>query len=508
MQAGSSTHAYTPEQERIIASSARGMRVNAFAGTGKTSTLVGLSAARTGRRMLLVAFNKAIADEASRRFPGNVVARTGHSLGFRAIGVRYKDKLAGDLKPYNVASVLGSMTSSLPANVARVFEAKAIQAVKAFLVSADGSIGIKHVVLGGSPVEKKYLTEGEVAQGASRIWLAMQSMDSDVPMTHDGYLKLFQLTSPVLRFDDILLDEGQDTNPVMSAILSMQDSAFTIVGDTHQSIYAFRGAENAMELGRYDETHYLTGSFRFGQEVADVANAILGLKGERVSLRGLGRSSEIVKEPVINRAGWAFISRTNSAVFDRADWAIKRKTPALFVGGVDTYKFEVGEDIAKLALRGPSAVRNPMIASFENLSALAEYAEAVDDVELKGWAKTVERFSPARFLDAARDIRAAAITYDSDSPLAREGQVFVTAHRSKGLEFDHVELADNFVDTVDEEGGLKSFDAARGASKKDIEEVNLLYVAATRARKRLAINTSIANVLVPAVEHGASAKPR
>ena len=139
---------------------------------------------------------------------------------------------------------------------------------------------------------------------------------------------------------------------------------------------------------------------------------------------------------------------------------------------------------------------------------LAEYAEAVDDVELKGWAKTVERFGPSRFLDAARDIRGAAIQYDGDSPLSREGQVFVTAHRSKGLEFDHVELADNFVETVDEEGKLKSFNPATGTSKKEIEEINLLYVAATRARKRLAINTSIANVLVPAVEHGNSAQLR
>lgn len=508
MHAAGSTPTYTPEQQRIIASDARRLRVNAFAGTGKTSTLVGLSAARSGRRMLLVAFNKAIADEAARRFPGNVTARTGHSLGFRAIGHRYRDKLAGDLKPYNVSGSLASMTSTMPANAARVFEAKSIQALKAFLVSADSAISLQHVSLGGSPVEKSYLTEGEVAKGASKIWLEMQSLSSAVPMTHDGYLKLYHLSEPVLRFDDILLDEWQDTNPVLQAILGAQDCAFTGVGDTHQSIYGFRGAENAMETAACDESHYLTGSFRFGQEVADVANAVLALKGEKVALRGLGRPSQVIAEPVIDRAGWAFISRANSAIFDRADWAVKRGKPALFVGGVETYKFEVGEDIAKLALHGPSAVRNPMIASFEGLAELSEYAEAVDDVELKGWTKTVDRFGPTRFLDSARAIRAAAITYESTHPAAKDGQVFVTAHRSKGLEFDHVELADNFVETVDEQGALKSFNPAQGASKKDLEEINLLYVAATRARKRLAINTSIANVLVPAVEHGDSPKPR
>ncbi|KLB34411.1 3'-5' exonuclease, partial [Xanthomonas euvesicatoria] len=73
--------------------------------------------------------------------------------------------------------------------------------------------------------------------------------------------------------------------------------------------------------------------------------------------------------------------------------------------------------------------------------------------------------------------------------------VVVTAHRSKGLEFDHVELAENFIDTVDEDTGkLRDFS---DAERQTIEEVNLLYVAATRARKELATNCSIAQLFDP-----------
>lgn len=35
----------------------------------------------------------------------------------------------------------------------------------------------------------------------------------DVPMMHDGYLKIFQISRPQLKFDFILFDEAQDCNP-------------------------------------------------------------------------------------------------------------------------------------------------------------------------------------------------------------------------------------------------------------------------------------------------------
>lgn len=58
-----------------------------------------------------------------------------------------------------------------------------------------------------------------------------------------------------------------------------------------------------------------------------------------------------------------------------------------------------------------------------------------------------------------------------------------------------MELAENFIDMVDEETGLlRNFSEA---PRQEIEEVNLLYVAATRARKQLAVNQSIAQLFDP-----------
>jgi hypothetical protein len=50
----------------------------AGAGTGKTSTLIMMGQA-VGKRGLYMAFNRAAAQDARRRFPGNVQCRTAHS---------------------------------------------------------------------------------------------------------------------------------------------------------------------------------------------------------------------------------------------------------------------------------------------------------------------------------------------------------------------------------------------------------------------------------------------
>jgi len=484
---------YTPEQEAIVASDARIIRANAFAGTGKSSTLIGYARARPHERQLMVAFNKAIQLEAAERFPRHVKCRTGHSLAWFPHGAKYDGKILSDIKPFHITGTTAGYTRAMPAAVVRVFDQRVIETVKAFLVSADEDMSVRHVSLGDSPAEKKYFSEHALLAAATQVWAGMQEMK--LPMVHDGYLKLYQLSRPRLAFDTIMIDEAQDTNPVLQSILQSQAARLLYVGDHHQAIYSFRGAQNSMQLVNADASFYLTGSFRFGPAVAEVANRILARKGESIQLRGLGAETHVEQGSYEDPRGTAFISRTNAAVFDKANAAVSRGIKVAYVGGVNTYRFEVGEDISKLRQHGPADVRNPFIASFESFESLAEYAETVQDKELSGWAKVVERYGGKRFDHALNRIRAEAIQFDSADAGQRQALVVVTAHRSKGLEFDHVELAENFIDTLDEETGkLRDF---ADADRETVEEVNLLYVAATRARKELATNASVAQLFDP-----------
>lgn len=140
-----------------------------------------------------------------------------------------------------------------------------------------------------------------------------------------------------LPFDLILFDEAQDANPTTADILLRQPAQKVFVGDAHQQLYAFRGATDALAAFPAEDTRYLSGSFRFGPEVAAMANALLRTyKGERVPLRGLGGLDSL--GPPKRHSPYAIICRSNAAVFGSA---VERSSERLyFVWGLQGYRFE------------------------------------------------------------------------------------------------------------------------------------------------------------------------
>ena len=78
----------------------------------------------------------------------------------------------------------------------------------------------------------------------------------------------------------------------MADIILSQNECGKILVDPHQEIYSFMGAKNAMATvaATVDKSKIverrLTRSFRFGYEIADVANTLPRLKGETTCLIG------------------------------------------------------------------------------------------------------------------------------------------------------------------------------------------------------------------------------
>src|SRR5260370_35053426 len=71
------------------------LKIQAFAGTGKTTTLAAIAESLAQRKFLYLGFNRAAADEAERKMLSNVTGRTAHALAFRSVGYIYKARLAG-----------------------------------------------------------------------------------------------------------------------------------------------------------------------------------------------------------------------------------------------------------------------------------------------------------------------------------------------------------------------------------------------------------------------------
>ena len=85
-----------PEQPHLI-------KVVAYAGTGKTSTLVKLTEANPNIKFLLVVYNKSVRIQAESQFPkANVTCKTVHQMAMAKAGFMFQKKLTSNLKAKDV----------------------------------------------------------------------------------------------------------------------------------------------------------------------------------------------------------------------------------------------------------------------------------------------------------------------------------------------------------------------------------------------------------------------
>lgn len=451
---------FTAEQQSPIDSNGKTIRINALAGTGKTTVLVGYTVKRPTMRVLNLCFNSSVQKEAEIRFPKNVESRTTHSMAYRAVGHSYKAKLMNNLRIQDIqrALGLGPQDYRLADQVQKL--------ITEYTCSSVATLAEVLSTLGPKP-------HPDVLLAAERIWGIMcDPADLTVGQVHDGYLKLFQVTSPSFdQFDLILFDEAQDANPVTADIIFRQKKQLVLVGDKHQSIYQFRKSVNAMKnVPRSNiEDFYLTQSWRFGSAISDVANRLLAMKGEKVFLQGLGPTSYVGE--VNRRERHTVLSRTNSGLFREA---IRDKSASLFfVGGIEGYRFEQIEDAFHLSKGQVSRIKTRHLREFETFANMSAFAEETDDPESKMLINIVEKYSD-RIPSLLSSVRARAVSHVDQANI-----ILTTAHKSKGLEWSNVILADDFPSHEDlmetkEESPL-AFEA----------EINLLYVASTRAKRHL-----------------------
>lgn len=496
---------YTNEQSAIIEAHGRLVVVKALAGTGKTSTLLGYAKSKPSVRMLYIVLNKSVQKEAEEKFRGTgVKPMTSHGLAFRYTGSKYQHKLAkGNLKPYEIEGALG-ISKELQKEIGyygsyndnMVIASVVLETLTKFLYSPDKVIQVKHMA-GDCGRLMKILNQDEntviqiILYQAERLWTKMiDTEDSNVPMMHDGYLKLFQLSNPVLSgYDEFLVDEAQDSNPCTLSIIFKQSGKIVLVGDDQQAIYGWRGARNALAFAikQGAVVHYLTGSFRFGENIARVANAVLDVKGVNYGVRGLGGQDRIGR--IEEGEQKTIISRTNAGVFSHTARAINNEKTWWHVGGSEGYRFDQILDVYYLWKRMFDSIRDPFIKSFTDFTELKLYVEDVGDPELKPRCRIAEEYGDAVpvIVDKIKGKVGAASTIDSADT------VLGTCHKMKGLEADNVLLDVDFIELCELTDILNKASPGEKAEqlRKANEELNILYVGVTRAKKVLQLNMDL-----------------
>lgn len=472
----------TEEQRNCLAlfNSGASMRIEAAAGSGKTTTLRYLmtDGARRGRT-LYTSFGKKTVEEAKARFPQGVDVRTNHSLAFRTTGSRWQrlGRLEGRITTRALAELWGwSDRVFAPFAPMHVGAHAVLRTIDTFCQSADPFIGREHVPpLKGAHGLGEVAFETRVLDFAEATWDRMMDTDPGerMPITHDVYLKAWALGKPQLGYGTILLDEAQDTTDLMIGLLASQrGTQLVVVGDRFQQIYAWRGAVNAMSNFKTDVIGHLTQSFRFGPAIANVANAVLAEYLETgMRIRG---SSTIASRCAPVESPRAVLARTNAELIGAliaAQLAMPNQRFAV-VGGTNEM-----EALVRGAMDLMQGVRTwvPDLAPFSNWAEVMEAAGEDGGTYLKPLVTLVQTYGPSMLLQHLQ--RAKGNERDEDSCR----QLFSTVHKAKGREFQSVALCGDFAE--------KMPPAAPGEpSAWNPEEGNLLYVAVTRARELLDIS--------------------
>lgn len=477
----------TSEQKAIVQSSGD-IRINAVAGSGKTTTIIEYARARPDSRILYLAFNKAVKLEAARKFaaPGleHVKVETAHSLAYKHIVFRHQYKVrAQGYKTADIVSLLG-----LPGSGERHAEhilANHINKFISYFCNSDKKRvqDLNYLDIVTDKAAKAFVTTFyDLIEQQTRLFLA--KMDKgEIEVIHDFYLKKFQLLGAQLPYDYILFDEGQDASAAMLDVFFQQTATKVIVGDTHQQIYSWRFAVNSLEKADF-KTYQLSSSFRFGQDIADLAIRVLGFKkwidqDVVVSIKGEGKGKALQSKAVI--------ARTNLGLLLAAiDYVTEGKLKRIyFEGNINSYTYaDEGAslyDVLNLYNDKRALIRDSLITSMKDMKDLEEYIDKTEDKQLSMMVEVVKEYGnqiPA-ILKSIRD------KHVKDEDKAKADMIFSTVHRCKGIEYDEVQLADDFIT----EERLKKIKEEK--KKEDInvsklnEEINLLYVAVTRAKKHI-----------------------
>lgn len=465
-------HSLTDEQQTAVhlaTTSSENLKVYAFAGTGKTSTLRSIAYNLPQKRILYLAFNKSVQMSAHDTFPRNVHARTIHSLAYQALKMsshKWQNKLSIRMTASNYANFLGLEISSK--TLKYIFCLR--DTLKNFLHSNNKKPSAKHtptweIKSFQTTAEKDRLCEF-INEKAPLLWNAIiDPENTKVGINHDGYLKLWSTKKPrIPGVDIILLDEAQDTNPVTIEILKKQSTRLILVGDPRQQIYSFRGAVNAMNKIRTPQKCSLTKSFRFGNDIAKLANKILKIRNKSKRLSG---NPEIKSQTgVFNYQGnYTYIFRYNTELLEKA-FKLASSGKKICVHGSIEKNSELMLDLYNLYTDKKKKVKDPRIKIFKNWKDLEINYDLLDDVEIQKGYRLVSRYK----LDVPTVIKKvkSACVSSSDS----EAVILTTGHLSKGLEWDNVKISDDFLESK---------------LKEKKEEENLLYVAITRAKKNLCL---------------------
>jgi DNA helicase-2/ATP-dependent DNA helicase PcrA len=512
-------------QREAVTIDTRALRVVAGAGSGKTRVLTRRIAHRVDangidpRRVVAVTFTRKAAQELRNRLQhlglrNDVQAGTFHSLAFAQLRQRWSERGVNPpaLLDRKVGFVARIMRTQSTATVIDIVQE--IEWAKARMIPA-----------------------GEYPEAASRAHRSTGSHPEKIQSVYAAY-EQEKLRKRMIDFDDILrlatrdiesdeqyrtarqwmfrhffVDEFQDVNPLQFRLLNAwcgPSSDICAVGDPHQAIYTWNGADSSFLTGFTDHfpdamTVTLADNYRSTPQILKTANALLATRGlggfDLISHRGDGPAPEVSVHQDDQAEATAIARRIRSHRGRGSAWAdhaVLVRTQAQLVALQSTLEQSGIPTTTRVA--GAFTAQPEIKAAFTMMRRSSGFDVALADLEhdlaSPDASSVAHDLSPDRRSNLEqllhlgleyRTLVSQATVPDFFAWLSatlteshrgdRDAVTIETFHGSKGLEWPIVHIAGC-------EDGLIPIHHAKDSAAQT-EETRLFYVAITRAQNHL-----------------------
>lgn len=463
----------TDEQEVVVEYSKTAKEnelilIDSVAGSGKTTLLQAIADARADNaKNLYLAYNKAIATSSSKKFGNNVDCRTTHSLAYRAAVIP------------NGLKVGFFGYKQITDNISYSDKYLLVEDIKEFCLS-------------------KYLSYKEFAKNTGKINTALaekylgKMRDGSIECTHDYYLKLFhdllsQNKAKTDNYDLVMLDEAGDLNEVTLEIFKLLPAKLKVaVGDPYQNIYTFNHTINCFErLEGEGKTFKLSKSFRVPEHIATpVEKFCQEYLNPDMKFKGVKTTNTAVKtRGYISRTNGGLINKLVELNRDKVPYGLVRKAQEIFkvplmLAGIK-YQGRIYDPAYKHLQEDVDdwhENNNGVRTTYPKLYGYLK-AKHSEDLSLVQAINLISKHGKSGIFEAYAEAK----SHEN----SKQDFMLLTAHSSKGLEFDEVMLAPDMnlsIDSIIQE--IKD-DPNKKLSSYDKEALNLYYVACTRALVRL-----------------------
>lgn len=471
---------YTREQEEGLGAVMDGHSFKLIAKAGSGKTFFCKESARllqhtSDPKVLYIVFNKSNELEAKRTFTSNVTPITFNAFAFGFASPEIQEKLSFskeppsflakrlNLKPGSFVNRNGRYVALSQTYMGRLLQ----KSLENYCISADLDISRKHIELPpGCDNDKAEDIRDRLYPHLVHLWNEQIDPNCNRGIIHEVYVKLFQLMKPKIEGCTILFDESQDLGPVVLDIMRDQPVPKIWVGDPFQSIYRWRGAINALDQIDLPEYH-LSQSFRFGQNVGDLATSTLRLLKNEVPVRGLATRDTIVDFDGGGAAPDVYLCRTNAGAINVLAEALERGERTA-IDSKEMLGFSNFAKNARVLMEGGQP-QDHFFGTFKNWYDFQEFTESPYGSEYRTYVNLIREYG----IDQLEKIT------QTVAPIDDCENIVTTVHRFKGMEAKKVQLCE-FVNHQKDDAGLHIYTNA--------DEIMLLYVALTRATEHLDVS--------------------